>query len=135
MSDLDFPCLNSVTLVGRVKHRWDPKSEKAPLKLVVETYKVIRDGRKIPRSDVVVLWGSYLLEKAAGAAVGSIVSLTCSIDSSKDAEGNWKDELRCETFGPVSGGGNVQPAPRSGGNGSAGFSPDESIPFSAPGPF
>jgi len=128
MSDLDFPCLNSVTLVGRVKHRWDPKSEKAPLKLVVETYKVIRDGRKIPRSDVVVLWGAFLQEKAAGAQEGAIVSLTCSIDSSKDKDGNWKDELRCETFGPVSGGGSAQ-APRSGGFDSPPLTDDDSLPF------
>jgi len=35
---------------------------------------------------------------------------------------------------PESAGSSTQ-APRSGGNGSAGFTPDESIPFSAPGPF
>ena len=149
MDDLDFPSLNTVTLVGRVKHRWDPKSDKAPLKLVVTTYKVIRDGRKIPRSDVVVLWGDFLKDKARDAVEGAVVSLTASIDSSKDKDGNYKDELRCETIGPVSGGMGSRP---SGGNGAqqgGGYSygggggagrggeslQDETIPFAPPGLF
>lgn len=145
MDDLNFPSLNTVTLVGRVKHRWEPKSDKAPLKLVVTTYKVIRDGRKIPRSDVVVIWPQFLQDKARDAVEGSVVTLTASMDSSKDKDGNWKDELRCETIGPVSGGMGSQPS-NSGGQQGGGYSyggagrggeslQDETIPFAPPGLF
>ncbi len=103
MSDFNYTSLNAVTLVGRVHKRWDGSNDRAPLTLLVETYKRLGDGRKIPRKDRCVIWGDYLKGGAAGISEGDTVSIVGALDSEKDKDGQWRDVIRVQTVQPGGG--------------------------------
>ena len=86
---------NVVALVGRVDKRWD-SSGRGPLVLLVETYKRLRDGRAIKRRDRCVIWPDFMKEQCRGLGEGDQVSIVGSLDSEKNAQGEWRDIVRVQ---------------------------------------